>query len=644
MDSSSILNLYGNISVTSDVRVDHNGAGIPTIKILSPATINVSGSSNHLRVNYEINQTNGTDVVSLAGVFENYAANFTITKGTFSTANYTFTPGNFIAKHATNDITVNLGSSNIYTNGCNTTLFWEIGTTSNITMNAGTSTIVNDVGSTRTFQGGGKTYYNLVALAYNSGNSSTTIKNSNTFNNLTASVVDPGTSISTCSLIFEKNTTQTILGNVKLSFTGVETVNLSSDTSGTAATLSKSSGIVQTDYKVIKDITATGGATWYAGTHSTNVSGNTGWTFSDYSGPLYWVGGTGNWTDSENHWAGSSGGAPYSVNVPSSTTDVFINSSSGFGSGGTITLDAPVSYPTCNNFLSNSGHSFTLGNGYLLPFGSLTLEEGITGSDFNVSTKATSGSYTITTAGVIFASLSIGTGGSGSTSSWTTQDNTVVTGRFYQENGTFDVNDFNITANDFYFYADTGFTPTVVMGSGTWEATTNDGWVIDEYSGQVVTITAETSTLKMSDTSAFEKLFYGGSKIYNNFWITGVGTGWFTLYGSNTFNDFKIDTPPHSVRFYEGTTQTVTTFTVSGTVGNLITLDKMASGVGQFTLSKSSGTVSCDYLDISHSNTTGGATWYAGSHSADTTNNDGWLFEDAPSTVKRTLGLLGVGG
>jgi len=34
------------------------------------------------------------------------------------------------------------------------------------------------------------------------------------------------------------------------------------------------------DYMSIKDSTATGGAAWYAGANSTNVSGNTGWIFS----------------------------------------------------------------------------------------------------------------------------------------------------------------------------------------------------------------------------------------------------------------------------------------------------------------------------------------------------------------------------
>jgi hypothetical protein len=34
------------------------------------------------------------------------------------------------------------------------------------------------------------------------------------------------------------------------------------------------------DYVSLKDSTATGGASFYAGANSTDVSGNTGWTFT----------------------------------------------------------------------------------------------------------------------------------------------------------------------------------------------------------------------------------------------------------------------------------------------------------------------------------------------------------------------------
>ena len=50
---------------------------------------------------------------------------------------------------------------------------------------------------------------------------------------------------------------------------------------GTPATISDASGIVSCNYLSLRDSTATGGATFYAGANSTNVSGNSGWIFQN---------------------------------------------------------------------------------------------------------------------------------------------------------------------------------------------------------------------------------------------------------------------------------------------------------------------------------------------------------------------------
>jgi hypothetical protein len=113
--------------------------------------------------------------------------------------------------------------------------------------------------------------------------------------------------------------------------------------------------------------------------------------------------------------------------------------------------------------------------------------------------------------------------------------------------------------------------------------------------------------------------FYGGGKTYNNIWFVGSDT----VYDSNVFNDFKID-PGLTILFEVGTTQTVSSFTVVGTDGNLITLN--SDGEGQFTLSKLSGEVICDYLDLFNSIATGGASWYAGDHSVNEGGNSGWIW------------------
>jgi len=80
--------------------------------------------------------------------------------------------------------------------------------------------------------------------------------------------------------------TQTVTGFTTNGSAG-NLAKLLSTTGASAATISKSSGSVAVDYMSIQDSTVTGGATWCAGANSTNVSGNTGWTFSACGGSVF---------------------------------------------------------------------------------------------------------------------------------------------------------------------------------------------------------------------------------------------------------------------------------------------------------------------------------------------------------------------
>ena len=57
-------------------------------------------------------------------------------------------------------------------------------------------------------------------------------------------------------------------------------ITIESTTAGKAAVLKVATGTVSQDYLSLKDSKAEGGAAFYAGEHSTNVSGNSGWTFT----------------------------------------------------------------------------------------------------------------------------------------------------------------------------------------------------------------------------------------------------------------------------------------------------------------------------------------------------------------------------
>ena len=142
-----------------------------------------------------------------------------------------------------------------------------------ITINAEGSTIVLDNASTdsKLFMGADQTYNNLVIATDNCF-----IGDNNTFNNLT--INNAG---GTNGTKLEDGKTQTIIGDFITNGSSDNLVKILSGIPDTPATLSKTSGVVAENYMSIQDITATGGATWYAGAHSINVSGNTGWLFSN---------------------------------------------------------------------------------------------------------------------------------------------------------------------------------------------------------------------------------------------------------------------------------------------------------------------------------------------------------------------------
>ena len=198
----------------------------------------------------------------------------------------------------------------------------------------------------------------------------------------------------------------------------------------------------------------------------------------------YWVLGSGDWSDAENHWATTSGGTPNAANLPTSADDVFFDINSEV-EGGTITADNANAY--CKDLTStivSSWYIYFINNLYVS--GSISLDENI---------------YIISLPDMIFDSSNeetiliplvnsypsryqfIGTG------KWTLQSDILIP-IIYQENGIFDSNGYNITAGQIYFYANTGYTPTVVTSTGIWIPPESE-WTLDENNGVKVNIVSE---------------------------------------------------------------------------------------------------------------------------------------------------------
>jgi hypothetical protein len=175
------------------------------------------------------------------------------------------------------------------------------------------------------------------------------------------------------------------------------------------------------------------------------------------------------------------------------------------------------------------------------------------------------------------------------------------------------------------FQTGTG-TKTINMGSGTWELYGSGGslWSV---ATSWLTFNRDTATIKITTNNA-DFTFNWNWLTFNNIWNASTGTSVMTMQGSNTFNDFKIDAG-RSMKFTTGTTQTVNTFTATGSSGNLITINSTTTGT--HALAKAGGgTISCDYLSVQHSVASPANTWYAGLNSTDnqsvSTAGSGWLF------------------
>lgn len=340
----------------------------------------------------------------------------------------------------------------------------------------------------------------------------------------------------------------------------------------------------------------------------------------------YWIGGTGNWNDTD-HWSASSGGSGGET-APAATDDTFFDGNSGTGTA-TVNVSAACLSLDCTGYTGTFA-----GSSALAVSGSLTMGAGMTNSYTGEITFNSTGSGNTLTTNSITLQSSLNFNGVGG--SWTLVGNLTVSGsskRFKITAGTFDANDNNITT-DFYEFSGSS-TRVLIMGNGTITSYGTGGW---NASGTNLTITRESSTVKFTDGTNNNIIFTGGGKTYNNVWFSrGSSTGIIRVSNSNTFNTFQdTGTAAHTLRFDTGTTQTVSGFAVAGSLGNKITVSSTVST--NHTLTKTGGGViyTCDYLTIDHSTATPGSTWYAGANSTDNGNNSGWIFEAAPTTTSTT--------
>jgi hypothetical protein len=311
---------------------------------------------------------------------------------------------------------------------------------------------------------------------------------------------------------------------------------------------------------------------------------------------------------------------------------------------GTYALSITASAAFLN--LNFTGYAGTIANTGLTIYGDLNL--GSTATLTPASGPWVFGSTNATVRSITSNARTFDTGFTfnGVNGSWQFIDNfTMGSSRILTHtNGTINLNGKALTVGARYLTA-TG-TKVLTFNGGTLVCPSANTTSFNNAAPTNFSTLAGTGTGTINMTAATGKTFVGGGSTFNctvsnggaglltisgNNTISTVTTtsGSVAITGSNTITTISNSVQPVTFTFTASTTQTITNWNVNGTAGNLVTIVSSAAGTAA-SLSKSSGTVSADYLSIKDSTATGGAAWYAGANSVNVSGNSGWIFTAAP--------------
>jgi len=535
----------------------------------------------------------------------------TVTNGSFDTANFSVTIGGFSSSNS-NTRSLSWGSSTVTVQALPSGFTNAI----NFTFSAGTSSMVCT--NNGTFNGGGLSFNNVSFTAVSAG--TVTLNGSNTFNNLSFTGL---TSVGLKNISVTAN--QTINGTLTLSAGTDATMRhfLRSDTLGTTRTLT-CAAVSATDAD-FRDIAITGAAAPVSGTRLGDCKGNSGITF-DAAKTVYWnLAGNNNW--SATAWATSAGGTPDVNNFPLAQDSAVFTSTSP-ATGATTTINAAYNIGTID-MSARTSNTMTLATGSTTPFiyGNWINGTGTTLTGTGTLTFAGRGTQTITSAGRTFTQgFTIN-----SPSGFVTLQDSITTSfisaqSFQLISGTFDANNYNITASAGGFSTSNSNIRAINFGSGTWVLASTTA-----FAATTATNLSVTGTGTISLTSASAKSFEGGGISYSGITLNQGGLGTLTITGNNTFANITNTYKATGATFIAlgTTTQRVGAFGASGEAGRVLTVTGTSAtspATLVFTGSGQATTPTTDYLTITGVRAYSlDTTWYAGNNS---TNNGslGWYF------------------
>jgi gliding motility-associated-like protein len=498
--------------------------------------------------------------VFFRGVASNYSFqdNFTcngalyLEAGTLSTNSFTANVSSFYTQ-TNNAKVLNLGASII--NITSSSTCWSA-SSPNFIINAGTSTInfLSNFNVQGNF-GTNHTYYDVNFLGTNTNSAAgiigsnkfrdvlvkptAVIYGTNTFRNLTfenaaqfqgSDTIVNLTLASGFSYTLRQGTNKVITGNILATGNCNSFIKIQSALLGSTATISKTTGAINTSYLILQDVVATGGAVFNAA-NSVNLGNNNGWNFTGAAtNNLYWIGNSGNWNDG-SHWSFTSGGAPSGCS-PSPLTNVFFDGNSFTLAAQTVTIN------TSNAFCRNMNWAGATGNPTLAGiaasdlniFGSLALINNmIYAYSGNLKFKASTLGNTITTASKLITTNIIFEGLGGQ---WILQDTLKINNSIFLNAGALNTNSQSVFARG--FYTNNALPKALTLGSSilTFNGSSNF-WSISPTN-----FTLNCGTSKIISTSGFFPNFDGGGLTYYDLSFAATDQGYEAdIYGNNTFHN-----------------------------------------------------------------------------------------------------------